>query len=48
MKYANIFEEEVKNRVAPDFFQKFDCTKILGKIDFAVKVPDKGACPFVG
>jgi len=38
MKYVNILEEEIKNRVTQDFFQKFDCTKILGKIDFAVKI----------
>jgi len=37
MKYQNILEEETKNKVAQDFFSKFDCTKILGKIDFAVK-----------
>ena len=37
MKYSNILEEEIKNKVTQDFFQKFDCTKILGKIDFAVK-----------
>ena len=39
MKYTNILEEEIKNKVTQDFFQKFDCTKILGKIDFAVKAP---------
>ncbi|MDR1023202.1 MAG: hypothetical protein LBL94_08040 [Prevotellaceae bacterium] len=38
MKYENILEEEIKNKVTQDFFQKFDCTRILGKIDFAVKV----------
>ena len=38
MKYKNILEEEIKNRVALDFFQAFDCTRILGKIDFAVKI----------
>ncbi|MDR1416029.1 MAG: hypothetical protein LBJ57_01260 [Prevotellaceae bacterium] len=38
MKYKNIPEEEIKNKVTHDFFQKFDCTKILGKIDFAVKI----------
>jgi hypothetical protein len=38
VRYANILEEEVKNRVTQDFFRNFDCTKILGKIDFAVKV----------
>jgi len=36
MKYQDILEEETKNKVAKDFFSKFDCTKILGKIDFAV------------
>ena len=39
MKYANILEEEVKNKVTQDFFRQFDCTRILGKIDFAVKAP---------
>ncbi|MDR1348519.1 MAG: hypothetical protein LBJ63_08875 [Prevotellaceae bacterium] len=38
MKYRNILEEEVKNVVAADYFGKFDCTRILGKIDFAVKI----------
>ena len=33
-----IFEEEIKNTVASEFFDKFDCTKILGKIDFAVRI----------
>ncbi|GHT81113.1 hypothetical protein FACS189467_4600 [Bacteroidia bacterium] len=37
MRYSNILEEEIKNKVSQDFFGKFDCTKILGKIDFAVK-----------
>ena len=36
MKYQDILEEETKNKVAKDFFSKFDCTKILGKIDFTV------------
>ncbi|MDR2690930.1 MAG: hypothetical protein LBB73_01295 [Dysgonamonadaceae bacterium] len=38
MQYKNILEEEIKNRITRDFFQKFDCTGILGKIDFAVKM----------
>jgi hypothetical protein len=33
-----ILEEEIKNTVAAEFFGQFDCTKILGKIDFAVKI----------
>ena len=37
MKYKNIPEEEIKNKITRDFFQQFDCTRILGKIDFAVK-----------
>ncbi len=31
-----IREEEVKNRLAIDYFQDFDCTKILGDVDFCV------------
>ncbi|GHT49365.1 hypothetical protein FACS189440_15000 [Bacteroidia bacterium] len=38
MKYLNIREEEIKNRVATDFFEKFDCDPIVGFIDFAVKL----------
>ena len=38
MKHTAILEEEIKNKVAQNFFGKFDCTKILGKIDFAVKI----------
>ena len=37
MKYANIREEELKNSVATDFFDGFDCDRIVGFIDFAVK-----------
>jgi len=37
MKYAKIQEEELKNKVAQDFFGNFDCTEIIEKIDFAVK-----------
>ena len=29
MKYANIREETLKNRVAQDFFGKFDCNEII-------------------
>ena len=38
MKYANIREEALKNKVAHDFFGKFDCTDIIKEIDFAVKL----------
>jgi hypothetical protein len=38
MKYSlKILEEELKNKVAKDFFGKFDCTGIIKKIDFSVK-----------
>jgi len=37
MKYSNILEEELKNKVAQDFFAEFDCSAIIEKIDFSVK-----------
>ena len=37
MKYRNIREEELKNKIGQDFFGKFDCTEIIRDIDFAVK-----------
>jgi len=37
MKYRNIREEELKNKVEQDYFGKFDCTEIIRDIDFAVK-----------
>ena len=37
MKYPKIQEESLKNKVAQDFFGKFDCTEIIEKIDFTVK-----------
>ncbi|WP_297986592.1 hypothetical protein [uncultured Chryseobacterium sp.] len=36
MKYKNIREEELKNKVGADFFKDFDTTEILGNIDFKV------------
>ncbi len=36
MKYKNIREEELKNKVAADWFKNFDTTEILGNIDFTV------------
>ena len=33
---AAIREEELKNRVAVMFFGKYDCTRIVGNIDFCV------------
>jgi hypothetical protein len=37
MKYQNIREEEIKNKVGQDFFQDFDTSTILKSIDFCVK-----------
>ena len=35
---TSIREEELKNRIAAEFFGKFDCTRIVGNIDFCVCV----------
>jgi len=37
--YGNILEEELKNKVAADLFPNFDCTQIIGRVDFCVCVP---------
>jgi len=39
MKYAEVREEELKNKVAQDYFEGFDTTKIIGNIDFCVTLP---------
>lgn len=36
MKYQNIREEELKNKVAQDYFWLYDCSKIIGNVDFCV------------
>ncbi|GAB4337324.1 MAG: hypothetical protein OHK0038_15760 [Flammeovirgaceae bacterium] len=36
MKYQNIREEELKNRIAKDYFWLYDCMKIIGNVDFCV------------
>lgn len=41
--YGNIQEEELKNKVAHDYFADYDCTQIIGKIDFCIAVPQDGA-----
>ncbi|GAB6012241.1 hypothetical protein [Viscerimonas tarda] len=47
MKYSNIREEELKNKVGQDFFERYDCTDIKGFIDFAVKLKrSKGSIDF--
>ncbi|MBO7433651.1 MAG: hypothetical protein J6U13_07885 [Salinivirgaceae bacterium] len=42
MLYENIREESLKLKVAADWFPKFDCTDIIGRIDFAVKIKRLG------
>lgn len=41
-KYKNILEEELKNKIAHDYFSAYDSTQIIGKIDFCVAVPQDG------
>lgn len=41
MQYDNILEEELKNKVAKDYFGAFDCTEIKGKVDFCVALKHK-------
>jgi len=36
MKYQNIREEELKNKVTQDYFWIYDCSKIIGNVDFCV------------
>ena len=36
---TSLREEELKNKVAADWFGAFDCTRIIGNIDFCVDVP---------
>jgi hypothetical protein len=35
MKYSNIREEELKNRVAQEYFSIYDCAKIIGNVDLS-------------
>ena len=36
MKYKDVREDEIKQKVARDFFSKFDTTQFIGNIDFCV------------
>ena len=38
MKYQNIREEELKNKIAQDYFWIYDTTKIIGNVDFCVSM----------
>ncbi len=43
MKYAGIREEELKNKVAQEYFWQYDCTKIIGNVDFCVSIRHSGS-----
>jgi len=45
MSYKKINEEELKNRIAQDYFSNYDCARIIGNIDFCVQ-PTKQPEPF--
>ena len=36
MKYPSIREEELKNKITEDYFWLYDCSKIIGNVDFCV------------
>ncbi len=38
MPYSTIREEELKNKIAQDYFWLLDCTKIVGNVDFCVSL----------
>ena len=40
MTNTAIREEEIKNKIARDYFSDFDCTRIIGNIDFCVTVSE--------
>jgi len=41
MKYKNIREEELKIKVSQDYFENYDCSKIIGNVDFCVCILEK-------
>ena len=45
-KYGNIREEELKNKIAQDFFACYDTTRIIRNIDFCVAVPQPEGAEF--
>lgn len=42
MRYENIREGELKNKIAKDYFWLYDCTKEIGNIDFCVTIIQSG------
>jgi len=43
MVYKNIQEEQLKINVAKDYFEIFDCSNIIGKIDFSVALSNENS-----
>jgi len=41
MRHQDIREKEVENKISQEFFTEYDCTKVLGDVDFAVS-PKEG------
>jgi len=37
MSYKKLNEEELKNRIAQEYFSEYDCARIIGNIDFCVQ-----------
>ena len=42
MSYQNIREEELKNKIAHDYFWLYDCSQIIGNVDFCVTIHQEG------
>ena len=40
---SSVREEELKNKVAADFFGAFDCARIIGNVDFCVAAKTGGS-----
>ncbi len=40
MSFENIREEELKNKIAQVYFEMFDCTQIIGNVDFCVSASE--------
>ena len=36
---VHLREEEVKHKVAADWFAAFDCSRVIGNIDFCIDIP---------
>jgi hypothetical protein len=46
MAYLNIREEELKHKIAEEYFLSFDCTRVIGNVDFSVMLYQTGGSLF--